>query len=291
VLHRAGPRPRRRLAIKPALLTAAALAALAAPGGRIAHAGCGGGAAGGAAGGAGGSSWYLRATNGCESDSDVVGLRRCRRFAAWAKSLESPQIIVEGGALFRRFPSLLGSQLGSVTHGLESFTYRMVQPAGARRFDTAVLSSLRAGVGLSRAVYAGLEVDLGRVRQSGTVSAEAASAGVFGSPDLQPGHGLLVDSLGVVGVRAATGFGALGVELAGGLRAVSYSFHSSYHDCLQATSISALAAVVEARARGELWLTPWLAAGAMLGTSVLERNAWMGGVYLGVHSRAFGGDR
>lgn len=139
--------------------------------------------------------------------------------------------------------------------------------------------------------YAGLEVDLGRVRQLDEASAEMASTGVFGSPDLQPGRGLLVDSLGVVGVRVATGFGALGVELAGGLRAVSYGFHSSYHDCQQATSINALGGVAEARARGELWLTPWLTAGATLGTSVLERNAWMGGLYLGVHSRAFGGDR
>jgi hypothetical protein len=277
--------------MKPALLAAAALAALAAPDGRLAHAGCGGGAAGGAGGGAGGDSWYLRATDGCDRDSDVVGFRRCSRFAAWAKSLEIPQIILEGGALVRRFPSLLGSQVGSVSHGAESFSYRMVQPAGVRRVDTALQASLRASVGLSRAVYAGLEVDLGRVRQPDDASAEMASTGVFGSPDLQPGHGLLVDSLGVVGVRAATGFGSLGVELAGGLRAVSYSFHSSYHDCQQATSINALGGVAEARARGELWLTPWLTAGATLGTSVLERNAWMGGLYLGVHSRAFGGDR
>lgn len=273
--------------MKPALLAAAALAALAAPDGRIAQAGCGGGAAGAAAGAAGGS-WHLHA--GCSDDSDVVGFRRCTRFAAWAKSLEYPQIIIEGGALVRRFPTLLGSQIGSVTHGAESFTYRVVQPANIRRFDTALLSSLRASIGLSRAVYAGLEVDLGGVTQPGA-SAEMASTGVFGSPDLRPGHGLLVDSLGIAGVRAGTGFGALGLELAGGLRAVSYSFHSSYHDCRQATSVGALAAVAEARARGELWLTPWLTAGAMLGTSVLERNAWMGGVYLGVHSRAFGGDR
>lgn len=281
--------------MKPALFAAAALAALAAPDGQIAHAGCGGGAAGGAgagaAGGAAGDSWYLRATDACEHDSDVVGFRRCSRFAAWAKGLEIPQIILEGGALVRRFPSLLGSQVGSVTHGAESFSYRMVQPAGVRGDDTALQTSLRASVGLSRAVYAGLEVGLGRVRQPDTASAEMASTGVFGSPDLQPGRGLLVDSLGVVGVRAATGFGALGVELAGGLRAVSYSFHSSYHDCHQSTSINALAGVAEARARGELWLTPWLTAGATLGTSVLERNAWMGGLYLGIHSRSFGGDR
>jgi hypothetical protein len=278
--------------MKPALLATAALAALAVPGVRIAHAGCGGGAAGGAAGGgAAGDSWYLRATDSCDSDSEVVGFRRCTRFAAWAKGLEYPQIIVEGGALVRRFPSLLGSQLGSVTHGAESFTYRMIQPADVRRFDTALLSTLRASVGLSRAVYAGLEVDLGGITRPSTATTEATSAGVLGSPDVQPGHGLLVDSLGIAGVRAATGFGALGVEFAGGLRAVSYGFHSSYHDCQQATSVNALAAVAEARARGELWLSPWLTAGAMLGTSVLERNAWMGGLYLGIHSRAFGGDR
>jgi len=277
--------------MKPALLAAAALAALTAPDGGIAHAGCAGsGAAGGAAGASGGAgSWYLHGA--CRNDSEVVGLRRCTRFAAWAKALEVPQIIIEAGAVVRRFPSLLGSQTGSVTHGAESFRFRMVQPAGVRRFDTALLSSLRASVGLSRAVYAGLEVDLGSVRPPDAATAEMSSSGVFGSPDLQPGHGLLVDSLGVVGVRAATGFGSLGVELAGGLRAISYNFHSSYHDCHESTSIAALAAVAEARARGELWLTPWLTAGVALGTSVLERNAWMGGVYLGVRSRAFGGDR
>jgi len=279
--------------MKPAVLAAAALAALAAPAGRIAHAGCagGGGSGGGSGGGLGDRTWYLHASGACEDTSDVVGLRRCTRFAAWGKNLEYPHLLIEGGALVRRFPSLLGHQTGSVTHGVESFAYRVVQPAGVRRLDTAVLSSLRGSVGLSRAVYGAIEVDLGGVTRPGTAATEMTSTGVFGSPDLQQGHGVLVDSLGVVGLHAAVGFGGVGVELAGGLRAVSYSFHSSYHDCRQLTSVTALAAVGEARARGELWLGPWLTAGIAIGTSVLERNAWMGGVYLGVHSRAFGGDR
>jgi hypothetical protein len=273
--------------MKPAVLAAAALAALAVPDGRLAHAGCAGV---GGSGVGGGSSGYLHAPTACDHDSSVVGLRRCQRFAAWAKNLEYPQFILEGGALVRRFPSLLGSQLGSVSHGVESFSYRMIQPASVRRFDTALLASLRATVDLSRAVYGGVELDLGSVFPSQPAT-EMVSAGVFGSPDLQPRHGLLGDALGVAGVRVATGFGALGVELAGGVRAVSYAFRSSYHDCVQSTSVSALAAVAEARARGELWLTPWLTAGVTLGTSVVERNAWMGGLYLGVHSHAFGGDR
>jgi hypothetical protein len=117
------------------------------------------------------------------------------------------------------------------------------------------------------------------------------STGAFGAPDLRQERGFLVDSFGVVGVRGATGSGGLGVELVGGMRAVSYSFHSSYHDCEQSTSITALGGVAEARVRGELWLGPWLTAGATLGASLLERNSWMGGIYLGVHTRAFGGDR
>lgn len=72
---------------------------------------------------------------------------------------------------------------------------------------------------------------------------------------------------------------------------MSYSFQSNYLACEQATSITAFAAIVEARARGELWLSPWLTAGVTLGTSVIEQRAWMGGLYLGVHTRAFGGER
>jgi len=85
--------------------------------------------------------------------------------------------------------------------------------------------------------------------------------------------------------------GPLGMRTAGGVRAASYSFESSYHGCLQATSVTAVAPIAEARVRGELWVSPWLTAGLTAGASVLEKHAWMGGLYLGVHTRAFGGER
>jgi hypothetical protein len=117
------------------------------------------------------------------------------------------------------------------------------------------------------------------------------STGVFGTPDLHQERGFVFDTLGTVGVHGATRAGGLGVELSGGLRTVSYSFQSDYHTCEQATSITAFAPVAEARARGELWISPWLTAGVTIGTSVIEQHTWMGGVYLGVHTRAFGGER
>jgi hypothetical protein len=279
--------------MKPAVLAVAAVAALAAPvalvPANLAHAGCAGGPGGSS--GSSGSGWYLRAGPECRDATDVVGLRRCRRFGAWGRNLAYPYLILEGGAMIQRFPTLLGNQLGSVTHGAESFAYRVVQRSGARPRDTAVLSTLRASVGLSRALYGGIEVDLGGVTRSAEGSAEMTSTGVFGSPELRLQHSLVVDSLGVVGLHGSAGLAGFGVELAGGLRAVSYSFHSSYHDCQQSTSVTALAAVGEARVRGELWLGPWFTAGATVGTSVLTRGAYMAGVYLGVHSRAFGGGR
>ena len=284
------------LAARMTLAIAAAAIIVAVP--RLVRAGChgGSGGSGGSGGGGGGGdhggyshgAWY---TVACEDTTDVVGLRHCSKFGAWSSNLRAPVIVIEAGAMLRQFPTLLDSQAGSVSHGVESFAYRVSQPTVRRALDTAVLSTMRISTALPRGLYTGLEVDLGGLTQTGQVGMEMMSTGVFGSPSLTQDRGFIVDTLGVVGARGTTGFGGLGVELAGGLRAVSYSFHSSYHGCEESTSVRALAPAAEARARGELWLGPWLTAGVMVGASILERSNWVGGLYLGVHSRAFGGVR
>lgn len=265
--------------------------------------GAGGGSSGSGGGGGSGGGFTLNGgwadhvathvASACEDTSDVVGYRRCKQFGTWGSDLRRPQITVEAGAMLRRFPSLLDGHMGSVTHGAETFAFRTVQSssAPARALDTAVLSTMRVSAGMTSGLYGGLEVDLGGVTRPGATGTEMMSTGVFGSPDVQQSGGFIMDSVGLVGLRGRTGSGTLGVEVAGGLRAVSYDFHSSYHGCESMTGIMAFSPVAEARARGELWLSPWLTAGAMVGASVLERNAWMGGLYLGLHSRAFGGER
>jgi hypothetical protein len=115
------------------------------------------------------------------------------------------------------------------------------------------------------------------------------TAGAFGSPNVEQGQGLVLGLAGIGGFRATGKLGAIAIEGAGGLRNVRYEFASSYHNCESRATIVANRGVVEARARAELWLSPWITAGATLGTNVLERDDWMAGVYLGVHSRAFGG--
>jgi hypothetical protein len=50
-------------------------------------------------------------------------------------------------------------------------------------------------------------------------------------------------------------------------------------------------AVIEVRARGEAWLTPWLTVAAEIGAGVLDRSEWLALVEAGFHTRAFGAKR
>ena len=81
----------------------------------------------------------------------------------------------------------------------------------------------------------------------------------------------------------------MSVEGAGGVRSVRYSTTSTYHDCVDTTVVNVVQGVIEARARAELWLNPWLTLGAQAGANVMARGDWMTGVYLGAHTRAFAG--
>ncbi|HEY0985415.1 MAG TPA: hypothetical protein VGD80_00135 [Kofleriaceae bacterium] len=279
-----------------ALVAVAAALALA-PSSRAHAQSCGGGGGGGGGGthsGGGGGLFFGGAGiagQRCEETSDVVGYRQCTKFGAWGMNPRVPHLAIEGGLIVRQFESRLDGQTGTVSHGAESFSYRAVTATRSRALDTAVLSTLRATLGLSHGLYAGAEVDLGGIVAPGRAATEMMSSGVFGEPELRQDGGFVVDSLATVGIRGAGHAGAIAVELSGGMRALSYGFHSSYHDCVTGSSVLVYAPVAEARARGELWLSPWLTAGVTVGTSVLESRTWMGGLYLGVHTRAFGGGR
>ncbi len=117
------------------------------------------------------------------------------------------------------------------------------------------------------------------------------TTGTYGSPNVAQGTDMMMSGAGVVGMRGTTRRAAFGVEMAGGARSVRYAFDSAYHDCNTTTTITSTAAIVEARARGEVWLGPWLTAGATLGSSVITRGDWLAGIYLGVHTHSYDGSR
>jgi len=227
---------------------------------------------------------------GCEDNTDVVGYRHCTKYGAWASSLRLPPLFFETGGTMRHFRSQLGDRDGTVSHGVETFTYRTVMPTESPS-DLAMTSSLRFGAVLPHHFYSGLEAELGGLVSQPNANAQMTSTGSFGAPELTQSHGMVVGGLAFVGLRGDIGLGSLAVEGAGGVRDVIYNFTSTYHECETSSSISIVRPVVEARARADVWLGPWLTLGATLGANVLAKSDWMAGLYLGLHSRAYGGSR
>jgi hypothetical protein len=225
----------------------------------------------------------------------VHGFRHCTKFGAWAANMRLPHLFVELGSSMRAFQSGLGDRTGMVQHGLEQFSYRVVMPTGGGADvsrDLAMTTAVRLGFGVPHHLYSALEVEIGGLVAPASATAEMTTTpGTYGSPDVTQGTSLVLGVAGVAGYRATGGRGSLAIEGAGGLRSVHYKFDSTYHECATSTTIVDNRTIVEARARAELWLNPWLTAGVTLGTNVLERDDWMAGIYLGAHSRAFAGGR
>jgi hypothetical protein len=224
----------------------------------------------------------------CDASEDIHGIRKCSRFGAWHLNLVLPRIFIELGTNVRQAPSGLDATSGEVTHGDESFAYRVVMPA--RTDETMVTTSLRLGMINRHGIYGMLEGEIGGIL-GGVASMETSAVGTFGSPQLEQHGGLVVGGYGVVGTRAALGRGTVAVELAGGVRSRMYNFDSTYHGCETSSTVSVSRGVVDARVRGELWSGPWFAFGGTAGANLLERGDWMMGVYFGLHSRAFAGAR
>jgi hypothetical protein len=80
----------------------------------------------------------------------------------------------------------------------------------------------------------------------------------------------------VAGVHGGNKTLRLGVEVAGGIRIIDAEADNDEF-------------VLEARARGDMWLTPWMTLGVLVGSSIIERGDWMMGLSVGTHTNAFGG--
>jgi hypothetical protein len=263
----------------------------------------GGSSGGGSSGGSGGSSSddYSSSDSGgssssepaCVDTTDIVGYRRCRRFGGWRGRLRTP-ILVELGLASRTFASPLREAGGSFSHDDESFSYRVVgrPPEGSPEpaMDSATVFTMRLGVGLGRGLYLAGEAELGGITAMAG-RAEMTSTGMRGAPSITADSGIVLGAAGVLGAGGSIGPASLGVELAGGVRAITYYYESRYLACTSHLSHSVSSSILEARARAQLWVSPFLHVGVSAGASVVERGAWMAGVHLGFASMAYANQR
>jgi hypothetical protein len=233
------------------------------------------------------SSYSTPSEPACVETTDIHGYRECKKFGAWSAGSSLPAFHLELGTAMRRFASPLGERTGTVTHGMESFQYRVIAPEARAALDTAVVAQLRLGVGLRHGLFVAVEGEVGGVTD-GRSEAEMMSAGERGAPDISASSVVLVGGLAVVGARTRIGALDLGLEAAGGAHAVVYGYQSHYLACETTTSITEVMPALEARARAALWATPYISLGVTAGKSLID-SAWIGGVSLGLTSRAFGG--
>lgn len=196
----------------------------------------------------------------CDETTDILGMRECTPFGTWSQSMRFPSVFLDTGMHVRSLPVMV-------------YGTGMAQRASA----LASMAELRVGVDLPLHLYAALEGELG--------SASAPDAGDLsglrtdGEMSTGSTSGMFLGGYGVLGARFGTHAGLFALEAAAGARHVT------------GVMSDASTGAVEARARAEVWLGPWITLGGTLGTSVVERGDWMTGVYLGLHSRAFAGGR
>jgi hypothetical protein len=143
---------------------------------------------------------------------------------------------------------------------------RSTTPTTPSSAADAITFNERVGFRLTNHVYLAFDIELGDFAADDSNSQK---------------RDVILAGLGEAGVRGSVGFAVLGVELAAGGMEYSYPTDRDLrHE-----------AVVEARARADLWLSPWCSFGALAGASLLERGDWIVGAYFGFHAHAYAGDR
>jgi hypothetical protein len=128
----------------------------------------------------------------------------------------------------------------------------------------------------------------------GASSAAAATTGVLqftmaADHHLYTGGELETGTLGPLGSNFGGAYGVLGTEHGSTLGSISLEVVAGAQwTRADFGSPDVTRTVVEPRVRGQLWLAPQLALGAMMGTSgTLGDGGWMAGLYLGVYSKEY----
>lgn len=89
----------------------------------------------------------------------------------------------------------------------------------------------------------------------------------------------LAGAYAVAGARGDLGKVQLAAELVAGRRWVRYALDGTGDQAMM---------IAEPRVRGDIWLAPRWTLGGAVGATLSERNVWMVGIYLGLHSSEYG---
>lgn len=124
--------------------------------------------------------------------------------------------------------------------------------------NSAVTTSLRFTGRMAYNVFLGVEGEVGEI------------LGLTGSN--------VAGAYGIAGARTDIGRLRVGVEMAAGRRWIRYELDGSEDASLM---------MAEPRVRADLWVSPRFTLGGAAGATLGERDVWMAGLYIGLHSHDF----
>jgi hypothetical protein len=199
-------------------------------------------------------SYRLYAPEPCPNRGGIVGHRACPRYGEWA--IDWPAVTVTFGLSMRHIaqdpaPGIARSSSVTTPTTIDD------DAQGIGRYSI----SEQVAIAPNPLTFFAFEVEFSPSRPE----------------HLEPGERQFsAASHLVAGLRGGGQLVRLGVEVAGGMRIVDAE---DDQDDL----------VLEARARGDLWITPWLTFGVVIGSSLIDRGDWLTGISLGTHTNAFDG--
>lgn len=202
--------------------------------------------------------YTLRDPHACTSDEGVVGHRRCPPYGVWGAALEAPYASVSIGLNMRHIPRRATVTTNAARSTTPSPT--TVTPEGG---DVSYTIVERLDIAVAGISYIGFEFEISPLA------------------DERPAPGARQFAAGsqvVLGLRGGLRRLKVAGEIAAGGRMVDVALLDAENE-----------GVVEARLRGQLWLTPWFTVGGIYGKSLLDRSEWIAGIQIGVHTYSYGG--
>jgi hypothetical protein len=122
----------------------------------------------------------------------------------------------------------------------------------------------RAGLRLMRPFYVAVDFEFGNLSYNPANENNCTS---------------MLAGLASFGATGEAGMFRLGAELTAGV--AQYSFDREW------SAVNEM--VLEARARADLWISPWGTLGLVVSRSALHRDDWMAGMYIGAHADPYAG--
>lgn len=192
----------------------------------------------------------------CPNHDGIVGRRSCPRYGEWA--IDWPAVTVTFGLGVRHLAPGPVSQAGAARSSSTVTNPTTIDdPTASSRYSI----SEQVAIAPNPLTFFAFEVEFSPSR-----------------PDhLAPGERQFsAASQLVAGLRGGGKLVRIGVEVAGGMRIVDSEEDQDDF-------------VLEVRARGDIWVTPWVTFGVVIGSSLIDRGDWMTGLSLGTHTNAFDG--